>query len=76
MNQNSSDSEYPPDLEKCRIQNVISNLIIQYKGFFPLIDMTQTADGKTKITGRQAPVIVNTHGIYPAHRILTGMVGR
>jgi hypothetical protein len=51
-------------------------LIIQYNGFLPLMDMIQTADGKTKITGRQAPVTVNTHGIYLAHRILTGMIGR
>ena len=36
--------------------------------------MTQTTDRKTKITGWQAPVSVNTYGIYLTHRILTGMI--
>jgi hypothetical protein len=44
---------------------------MQYNGFFPFIDMTQTADGKTKNAERQVPVSVITYGIYLAHRIPT-----
>ena len=55
--------------ENAELKILIQISLSKYNGFFPFIDMTQTADRKTKITGGQAPVSVNTYGIYLACHI-------
>ena len=54
--------------ENAELKILFQISISKYNVFFPFIDMTQTADRKTKITGGQAPVRVNTYGFYFARR--------